>query len=1032
MEIQFKKMGTILLQDHKRYTIVIPMIDEYPSLEEEDFVTSLTKFKDFNIKGRVHHASTPEELIQVADRLCNEELELSTYQTVIRNFLSNDTPYNGLLLFHGLGTGKTCSAITVAEEHRQFLKESGLKRSIFVLGGLNIQDNFKKQLFDPIHLTQHGDEWIYKGCVGNSLLREVNLLGTKKDIIDRIQEVIQKHYQFMGYRQFANYIHKHRRELAELEHSMIIIDEVHNVKDETGRGFTPSKALDLITKKTTVKLLLLSATPMFNDPGEIIWIMNLLNRNDKRYELKESDIFTKEGDLRESEKQRFLHHIRGYVSYVKGENPFTFPYRVYPSYFYQHTMKPTKAFSMFDTDTTMEEMKTQVYPVELSDFQKKTYEKVISLASSSNTLSMGDSIPFLSVLNMTYPKGNSIEYMQRQGDVYEYYPTSERCFDEINLKKYSAKIAEICKQIKKSEGIVVVYSQLLDSGVIPVALALESMGIKNWNKPLLKGSTQKGNFSYCMLTGSPSLSPRPEEAIRIINTPENQNGEKIKVVLITKAASEGVDLKNIRQIHIMDPWWNLNRVEQIIGRGIRLCSHKTLPFEKRNAQIFLYTSYTGDVETVDHYMYRFAEKKAKKIGIITRLLKENAMDCVMNHPPSMKILTVPQTISTGERIDYKVGDMSLSVLCDFMDCDYKCNCDEKEANIEPTLYNKTRTIERIRNQFRNGYVYEKKELFRELNLFLPTSMEEIEDALSQMIELKLDCWDMFHRKGYLVNHGTYYYFQPIALPENIPLYERRIPSYKTKHSIWIEPKEKDTRTNIDELVHTLKENMLNSKKEGYDWYGNAFEVRKRMPTIAQKHGFEYKDDVFDECIFEHMIEMLNYKECFALLQQDEFKEQLLKFLKPFQNGTLVHLWDHAKIITLYLEGTWKEYEYKLVPKKIAKEDFGTVVGGITNKGEERVFKSKYMDDPTISYGQVCKNAGKTTDLIPRINHVLGDDYSSFSSNKFSSKKICCELELLLRYLDKIKYKGKRWFLNAMEVIENNDDTIINLIKKLKT
>ena len=128
-----------------------------------------------------------------------------------------------------------------------------------------------------------------------------------------------------------------------------------------------------------------------------------------------------------------------------------------------------------------------------------------------------------------------------------------------------------------------------------------------------------------------------------------------------------------------------------------------------------------------------------------------------------------------------------------------------------------------------------------------------------------------------------------------------------------------------------------------------------------------------------------------------------------------------------MKDTWKEYEYKYVPTKIPRQAFGSVVGGITNKGEERVFKSKHMDDPSLSYGQVCKNAGLTSELIPRIQYVLGDDYSGFTS-----KEICCELELLLRYLDKVKYKGKRWFLNAIEVIENNDDTIINLIKKLKS
>ena len=302
-------------------------------------------------------------------------------------------------------------------------------------------------------------------------------------------------------------------------------------------------------------------------------------------------------------------------------------------------------------------------------------------------------------------------------------------------------------------------------------------------------------------------------------------------------------------------------------------------------------------------------------------------------------------------------------------------------------------------------------------------MDQLEEALTDMVDMKLDCWDMFHRKGYLVNHGTYYYFQPASLAENVPVYERRIPSYKVKHSIWMEPKEKRTQTNVDELLHTLKQNMENSKKEGMDWYGTAFTVRNRMPEIAKRHGFVYDDAVFDACIFEHMIEMFNYKECFALLQHG--MKQLMDYLKPMEG--LVHLWNQASIVTLFLKDTWKEYEYKYVPTKIPKQAFGSVVGGITNKGEERVFKSKHMDDPALSYGQVCKNAGLSSDLIPRIQHVLGDDYSGFTS-----KEICCELELLLRYLDKVKYQGKRWFLNAIEVIENNDDTIINLIKKLKS
>lgn len=1022
-----QKLDTILIENIKRYVIQIPLMSEYPSLDEEDFSSQLTRFRDFNIKSKSYHPSV-SELTTLADRLCNAAMELSTYQTVIRNFLSNSTPYNGLLLFHGLGTGKTCSAITVAEEHRRFLKQSGLPRFIYVIGGGNLQSNFKTQFFQESNLSKQGEEWTYKGCVGNSLLREINATNmTKEMIIEKTNELIHRHYRFMGYRKFANYIQQFKH-LEELEHSMIIIDEAHNIKDES-KGFTPSKALDMVTKKTTVKLLLLSATPMFNDPGEIIWMLNLLNRNDKRYELKESDIFSN-GELKESEIPRLIHHMRGYVSFVKGENPFTFPYRVYPSYFQKKMVAPTKPFAItFDEDKTMDEMKTQVCQVTLQKHQQNAYDKVVQAASASKSLSMSDSFPLLTVLNMSYPQGTSLDYLEKFGNKYDYYKKTVRCFDPDQIENYSAKIHAICEQIKRSEGIVLIYSQFLEEGVIPMALALESMGITS-DIPLFKRAMKPGPHKYCMLTGRPSLTPHPEDSIRLLNSLENRNGDLLKVVLITKAASEGVDLKNVRQIHIMDPWWNLNRVEQIIGRGIRLCSHKNLPFEKRNSQIFLYTSYTGESETVDHYIYRFAEKKAKRIGKITRLLKENSIDCIMNHQVTsqeMLSLTVPQTLSTGEDIQYTVGDSAMSVLCDFTDCDYKCNCEEQEITVEASLASKTAIIERIRDLFRNGYVFDKKEIFDFMNK--PVSMEQVEDALSQMVELKLECWDLAHRKGYLIHRGKYFFFQPLHLPETIPVYERRIQPFTSKHSITIEPKETLRFTNTSDLYKQIEQNMIESERSGESWYGIAFDIKNKIKKISENHGFPFDAKLADQCIFDHCMELFIYADCLKLIQSEKktpLEKRVEAFFETYTKGNLVRIWNNRVVTTVTKEG--KEYEDKYKPILIPKENFGSVVGGITNKGEDtRVFKSKDMDDATLSYGQICENTALTSGLIPRIEKLFGDNYKGQTS-----KTICCELELLLRYLDKIQYNKKRWFLNAVEVIENNNDKVINLIKKLKT
>ena len=95
---------------------------------------------------------------------------------------------------------------------------------------------------------------------------------------------------------------------------------------------------------------------------------------------------------------------------------------------------------------------------------------------------------------------------------------------------------------------------------------------------------------------------------------------------------EGIDLKNVRQVHVMEPWYNLNRIEQIIGRARRNCSHSELPIEERNFMLFLYASALKDkrIESLDSLLYRMAEKKSVKIGQVSRILKSVAVDCLLN------------------------------------------------------------------------------------------------------------------------------------------------------------------------------------------------------------------------------------------------------------------------------------------------------------------------------------------------------------------------------------------------------------------
>ena len=82
----------------------------------------------------------------------------------------------------------------------------------------------------------------------------------------------------------------------------------------------------------------------------------------------------------------------------------------------------------------------------------------------------------------------------------------------------------------------------------------------------------------------------------------------------------------------------MSRIEQIIGRAVRTCSHKSLPFIERNVEIYLYATIfennkdevEENLESVDLYLYRLSEEKAVKMGVVSRILKQNSVDCLLN------------------------------------------------------------------------------------------------------------------------------------------------------------------------------------------------------------------------------------------------------------------------------------------------------------------------------------------------------------------------------------------------------------------
>ena len=911
----------------------------YPNKDDEHFNIKLTSKKEFY--DTRYLKKTPEDfknIKEIAQKFCeNTEFELQPHQMFVRNFVSSLTPYNSLLLYHGLGTGKTCSAISVCEEMRSYNSQMGDMRRIIIVASPKVQENFKIQLFDERKLKNINGLWNIKACTGNKFIKEINPMNMKGlnriRVIRQIKKIIRQFYHFQGYGQFSNYIkHSMNKKIVEgdskkikekkqkkalkkeFSNRMVVIDEIHNMRFNEEGSTKPKESsenlIKLFSYSDNIKLLILSATPMFNSYLEIVWLLNILNINDNRFPISEKEIFNKMGSFVidkngvEKGKNLLIQKATGYISYVRGENPFTFPNSVWPSTalnpdslqikmldgIWKYPEKQINGGSTLPYITLFDLVLTKI-----GDYQNTGYDFIIRSLKKQypamNDPRKGIAYTILSdplqALNMIYPNKNiasldindETERKRLFGKVglsrvMLFDPKKKRnfgykdstlqhfgrifSFDEIG--KYSSKIKYILNSIKKSKGIVFIYSQYIDGGAVPVALALEELGITRYGsnnlfetepsppldaktmKPIAEGDGSKNRARYIMITGDKNLTPDTADQIKAITGENNANGEIVKVVIVTRAGSEGLDFKNIREMHILDPWYNYNRQKQIIGRAIRNLSHCALPYEERNCSIFLYGTEMEDpeVESADLYIYRLAEKKALKMAKITRILKETAVDCLLNNEAlnfSQKNIqtVVEQKLSNGNIINFNIGDKEHSDMCDFTTCAYKCKPDNTINDIiNDDTYNESfismnldKIIQRIRLLFKEQYFFKKNSLIAKVRHLKNYPLDQIYSALTYLINENNEyITDILGRLGHLVNIGEYYLFQPIEIESKfISRFERVHPiDYKRKNIEFtlperipgfigtIEEKKDLFDSNIDNMIKYLHQeyNILNN------------------------------------------------------------------------------------------------------------------------------------------------------------------------------------------------------------------------------
>ena len=276
-------------------------------------------------------AKSQEEFEKYVENACTG-FEKTLYQHFVQHYLSRRSPYKSLLLFHGLGSGKTCSAITIAEslllDHSQ--KE---EPKILVISPSALQTSFEEQIFAYSRFLDYGDEALQNQCTEDTYRKLI--YGTKDKLVikKRIQQLIHSRYQFITYDGLVTYLKNRNNE--PVRDKVIIVDEAHNLRQNEVEKAAAEALVNLVENGQRNRLVLLSATPMYNEPNEIFWLLSLLIKNDKRTNILaniQNQKLFKINSIQDEKTFELLKLLSNeYISYIKGSNPFTFPVRLSPS-----------------------------------------------------------------------------------------------------------------------------------------------------------------------------------------------------------------------------------------------------------------------------------------------------------------------------------------------------------------------------------------------------------------------------------------------------------------------------------------------------------------------------------------------------------------------------------------------------------------------------------------------------------------------------------------------------------------------------
>jgi hypothetical protein len=325
-------------------------------------------------------------------------------------------------------------------------------------------------------------------------------------------------------------------------------------------------------------------------------------------------------------------------------------YRIFSRAFCNFVFPPEMKRPMPKEEETVDEILEKKLDEDVLD-KKGVYEM---LDNPDGRYTMDD----LDKLSVAESVGKDAGYEVRIEEALQFLKDNEDDYlTPDKLQVYSPKFAQLLNNIEASDldevskGLHLIYSQFRTlEGIGIMKLVLEANGYTQFRIKLNKGTNKwelniaeedRGKPTFALYTGTET--PEEKEIIRnIFNSTwkdvpselvtelqkasmNNHYGEIIKIIMITASGAEGINLRNVRYVHLIEPYWHPVRTDQVIGRARRICSHKDLVPAQRKIDVFMYLMTFTDKQKTSDESVELRLKDLSKLDKKTPLTSDEAL-----------------------------------------------------------------------------------------------------------------------------------------------------------------------------------------------------------------------------------------------------------------------------------------------------------------------------------------------------------------------------------------------------------------------